>query len=501
MIDTPLDEIPKINASLRATFATRKTFPLAWRQHQLLQIARMLQENHKAFADAIYADLGKPAFEVYMTELNLMIDRAIISAKRLPEWAAVKNLENHPDLPAHQKAWKPRVAPTPKGAALVISPWNYPLILSIQGTIGAIAAGCTLCLKLSEVTFNYAGLLQDLIPKYLDEDAVKVVCGSVPEITKVLEQKWDHIFYTGNGTIARIIAAAAAKHLTPLTLELGGKSPVIIDPEFDMELAARRVLWGKINNCGQVCVSPDYALVTPSSTAAFAENLKKACASFYPNGSLKSDSYTRIINMQHFNRIKSLLERTQGKVLMGGGMDEKERRIEPTVVLVKPGDVLLESETFGPILTLLEVEDMRAACEYISAQFVFYLPFWQIDLDPSRSDHPLVLYLFTQNEQLQQDVRKLTMSGNLIFNDTFMQMDVKVLPFGGVGESGYGRQVLENTFNCFTYERTTLEIPVDVEDKIHLRYPPYTAHAFEVECAPTLNVQIPESSSEGGLVA
>ncbi|KAJ3900028.1 aldehyde dehydrogenase [Lentinula edodes] len=483
MIDTPLDEIPKINASLHATFATRKTFSLAWRQHQLLQIARMLQENHKAIADAIYADLGKPAFEVYMTELNLMLDRAIISAKRVPEWAAVKNLENHPDLPPHQKGWKPRVTPTPKGAVLVISPWNYPLILSIQGTIGAIAAGCTICLKLSEVTSNYAGLLQQLIPKYLDQDAVRVVCGGVQEVTKVLEQKWDHIFYTGNGTVARIIAAAAAKHLTPLTLELGGKSPVIIDPEYDMELAARRVLWGKINNCGQVCVSPDYALVTPSTTASFVENLKKAYASFYPDGSLKSDSYARVINMQHFNRIKSLLERTQGKVLMGGGMDEKERRIEPTVVLVKPGDVLLESETFGPILTLLEVDDMRAACDYVSA-----------------NDHPLVLYVFTLNEQLQQDVLKATMSGNLIFNDTFMQMDVKVLPFGGVGESGYGRQVLENTFNCFTYERTSLDIPPEVEDKIYLRYPPYTEHAFEVECAPGLNVQIPESTPEEGLV-
>ncbi|KAJ3811215.1 aldehyde dehydrogenase [Lentinula aff. lateritia] len=496
MIDTPLDEIPKINASLRATFTTRKTFSLAWRQHQLLQIARMLQENHKAIADAIYADLGKPAFEVYMTELNLMLDRAIISAKRVPEWAAVKDLENHPDLPAHQKGWKPRVTPTPKGAVLVISPWNYPLILSIQGTIGAIAAGCTICLKLSEVTSNYAGLLQQLIPKYLDQDAVRVVCGGVQEVTKVLEQKWDHIFYTGNGTVARIIAAAAAKHLTPLTLELGGKSPVIIDPEYDMELAARRVLWGKINNCGQVCVSPDYALVTPSTTASFVENLKKAYASFYPDGSLKSDSYARVINMQHFNRIKSLLERTQGKVLMGGGMDEKERRIEPTVVLVKPGDVLLESETFGPILTLLEVDDMRAACDYISA-----------------NNHPLVLYVFTQNEQLQQDVFKSTMSGNLIFNDTFMQMDVKVLPFGGVGESG----LLENTFNCFTYERTSLDIPPEyvyaahtpsaayrfyhrVEDKIYLRYPPYTEHAFEVECAPGLNVQIPESTSEEGLL-
>jgi aldehyde dehydrogenase (NAD+) len=227
--------------------------------------------------------------------------------------------------------------------------------LSIQGTIGAIAAGCTVCIKLSEISSNYAGVLQRILPEYLDQSAVKVVCGGVPEVTKVLEQKWDHIFYTGNGTVARIISAAAAKHLTPLTLELGGKSPVIIDPECDLELAARRVLFGKLSNCGQLCVSPDYVLIPPSALAAFVEGFKKAYASCYPNGSLKSDSYSRIINMQHFNRVKSLLERTQGKVLVGGGIDEQERRIEPTVVLVKPGDALLESENFGPILAVLEV--------------------------------------------------------------------------------------------------------------------------------------------------
>jgi len=444
----------------------------------------MLQDNHKAFAEALYQDLGKPAFEVYTTELNVMIDRAILSAKRIPEWAAEKNLEGHPDIPPPQKRWKPRVTPTPKGAVLIISPWNYPLILSMQGTIGAIAAGCTVCLKLSEITPNFAGVMQRLLPQYLDQDTLKVVCGGVPEVTKVLEQKWDHIFYTGHGSVARIIAAAAAKHLTPLTLELGGKSPVIIDPECDLELAAKRVLFGKLSNCGQLCVSPDYVLIPPSALAAFTEGLKKAYASCYPDGSLKSDSYARIINMQHFKRIKGLLDRTQGKVLMGGGIDEEERRIEPTVVLVKPGDVLLESETFGPILAIMEVEDTSAACQWISAR-----------------DHPLVIYLFSKNEQIQKDVRKLTMSGNLVFNDTFMQLDVKVLPFGGVGESGYGRQVLQHTFECFSYDRASVDIPAEAEQMVHLRYPPYTEHSFEVECAPGLNVRIPDSSPENGILA
>ncbi|KIK51764.1 hypothetical protein GYMLUDRAFT_50318 [Collybiopsis luxurians FD-317 M1] len=472
MVDTPLEDIPKIHKTLRETFTSHKTLPIPYRQHLLLQLARMLQENHKAFSSAIHADVGKPPFEVYIGEINPMIDRAIISARR-------RSYEGHVDLPEPQKAWKPKVVPTPKGAVLVISPWNYPLILSIQATIGAIAAGCTVCLKLSE----------QLLPKYLDQDVIRVVCGGVPEVTKVLEWKWDHIFYTGNGMIARIIAAAAAKHLTPLTLELGGKSPVIVDPKCDLELAAKRTLWGKVTNWGQICVSPDYVLISPSALPQYVDGLKKAYEEMYPadqGAALGSDSYAHIINLQHFNRIKGvLLEKTKGKVLMGGRMDEERLKIEPTVILVKEGDVLLESETFGPILTIVELEEegfIRKACDWVSER-----------------DHPLVLYLFSTDEQIQDEVRRHTTSRGLVFNDTFMQLDVKVLPFGGVGESGYGRQILENTFECFSYERSTVDIPAAAEEKIILRYPPYTDHSFKVECEPGLNVKIPESTPEGGL--
>ncbi|KIK54036.1 hypothetical protein GYMLUDRAFT_177906, partial [Collybiopsis luxurians FD-317 M1] len=471
-----------IHASLHATFSSRKTFSISWRQNQLLQISRMLQENHQVLAAAIFADLGKPAFEAYIGEINPMIDRAIISAKRLPEWAKEKSYVEHPDLPEAQKDCKPRVAPMPKGVVLVISPWQ------IQPIVGAIAAGCTVCLKLSEFTSNYAGCLQQLLPKYLDQNTLQIVCGGIPQITKVLELKWDHIFYTGNGNVARIISAAAAKHLTPLTLELGGKSPVVVAPNCDLELAAKRTMWGKIVNCGQICVSPDYVLISPSALSGYLRGLKRAYAEMYPSeqgGALESDSYAHMINIQHYRRIKGLLEKTKGKILMGGGMDEEKLKVEPTVVLVEKGDILLESETFGPILTIVELEEedfIWKACQWINER-----------------DHPLVLYVFSTDKDIQERVGLYTTSGGLVFNDTITQLDVKVLPFGGVGESGYGRQLLEKTFECFSYEKSIVEIPLAAEENFILRYPPYTDNSFQVVCEPGLSVNIPESTLEIGL--
>ncbi|KAK7436759.1 Hexadecenal dehydrogenase [Stygiomarasmius scandens] len=487
---TSFDEIEQIHADLHKNFRTKITLPLAFRQHQALQLARMVRENHKRFADAIWNDLGKPAFEVYLCEINPIVERCILTAKRLPEWMQPENRENIVAKP-HQKEWTPRVYRAPKGVGVVIAPWNYPMILSLQPLLGAIAAGCCCVLKLSEISHHYAEVVADLVPKYLDPRAYRVVLGGVPEVTRLLELKWNHIFYTGNGTVARIIATAAAKHLTPLTLELGGKSPVIIDPDFDnLELAAKRIFWGKTSNAGQICVSPDYVLVPTKSRPGMMDELvkafKKAYAESFPNGSpLESNDYAHIINEHHFRRVEILLEETKGKVVIGGGKDPKTFKMEPTILTGVTGDdALMQGENFGPVLPLVEVGTVDDAIDFISSR-----------------NHPLVMYVFSDSEEVRTKIREGTFSGALIFNDTFIQLDVNEMPFGGVGESGHGSQVLKYTFDEFTYPRSSLTIPKELEPVFAPRYPPYSQETFDLMCKPGLEIEIPESTPETGLKA
>ncbi|KAG5636061.1 hypothetical protein H0H81_009232 [Sphagnurus paluster] len=313
-------------------------------------------------------DLGKPRMESIFAEIAAIYDRAIICAQKLEEWTKPEAV----DVPDWQKSWSPTIHRAAKGTVLIISPWNYPLILTLQPLYGAISAGCCAVIKPSEIAANYAALLARLLPQYLDQSAYQVVLGGVPEITKLLELKWDHIFYTGNGRVARIIAAAAAKHLTPLTLELGGKSPVIIDGTFDIGLAAKRLLWGKINNAGQICIAPDFVLVLRDRQEELVNALKAAYDTFYPEGALNSISFGRIISDLHFNRLKGLLERTKGDVAFGGKTNEK-RGFEPTVVSnVTEGDSLLEEEIFGPILPLVPVDSIEDAIEFVNARQEFF---------------------------------------------------------------------------------------------------------------------------------
>ncbi|TRM57645.1 aldehyde dehydrogenase [Schizophyllum amplum] len=488
---TPLEEIPKLRTELRDSFASGLTLPPAFRIQQLRQLARMCQENKDAIAEAVAQDLAKPKIEVFSAEVGPVIERSLYAAERLHEWTRPEKIEvNTP----WQKEWDTRLYRLPKGVVLVIAPWNYPVILSLQPLGGAIAAGCCVVLKLSEVAPHYASLLTRLLPQYLDSRAYRIVNGAVPEVTKVLELQWDHIFYTGHGAIARIVSAAAAKHLTPLTLELGGKSPVIIDPASDLTLAARRVLYGKFNNAGQICVCPDYVLIPASAKPAFIAALQDAYKEWFPNGCLESDDFGSIVNPTHHARLKGLLDRTKGRIVMGGrvGDDKKGRmvRMELTVVDgVGQEDALMEGEIFGPILPILEVRDVDEAIEFVRAR-----------------PHPLVLYAFTQDDDVRRKVLLRTTSGNLVFNDTFMQLSgdlfdyilhVNELPFGGVGESGYGRQAQKWSFDIFSYERSYVDIPPRMEPGLSHRYPPYDGRAMAIMSAAT-NMKIPKDDVSGG---
>lgn len=475
----PLEKFPEIRAELRRTFASGRTKSVAWRQQQLLQLARLIQENADAFADALNSDLGKPRFEVHLAEVSLTTERCIICAKKVAEWAADEDRSDQGE--DWQKGWKQIVRKEPKGVALIIAPWNYPLILSLQPLYGAISAGCCAVIKTSEIAPAYSRLLAELVPKYLDNDAFRVIEGAVPEITRLLELQWDHIFYTGNGRVARVIATAAARHLTPLTLELGGKSPAIIDPEADIDLAAKRILYGKTQNAGQLCVSPDYILCPKSVVPTLIASLKKHAASFWPEGSsLKSSSFGRIVSNAHFNRLSSILERTRGKVVYGGGKDldgsidlaGRPRGLEMTILVLEKeywdDDALLGEELFGPLLPILPVEDVNEAIQFVKSR-----------------DHPLVLYAFCKSEETKKQILDNTISGNIVFGDTFQQMPLNQVPFGGVGESGYGRQILRYSFNEFSYERAVVDIPNSAEDLLGpIRYAPYTQDKFDILCKP-----------------
>ncbi|KAG2102620.1 aldehyde dehydrogenase [Suillus cothurnatus] len=370
---TPVNIIPKIRDALRTTFRSGVTRPIAWRQHQLYQLARMAQNERELICDALKKDFGKPKTEVLMTEIGCIIERTVKSAEQLPEWAKTE----YPDVADWQKPWKPTVYKAPRGTVLIISPWNYPMILTFQPLIGAIAAGCTAVLKPSELVPTFSQLLEEIVPKYLDPNVCRVVNGAVPETSKLLELQWDHIFYTGNGRVARIIASAAAKHLTPLTLELGGKSPVIIDSAYDIDLAAKRILWGKCNNAGQICVAPDYVLVQRDKQDELVEAFRKHYNAFFPQG---------IISDLHHKRITSLLSRTKGEVVLQGRVDAARRRLEPTIVKdVADGDSLLEEEIFGPVLPIVPVDSLNQAVDFVNAR-----------------PHPLVLYGFSDKESVKQ---------------------------------------------------------------------------------------------------
>ncbi|KAI0041687.1 aldehyde dehydrogenase [Auriscalpium vulgare] len=456
---TPVDEYSSIYDSLQATFAKGTALPLAWRKHQLLQVARMGQENKDAFISALKADLNRPVMET-LVELGSAVERAILSAQQLDEWAQPEMVT----VPEWQQSWLPTIYKTLLGVVLIISPWNYPVLLALQPLIGAIAAGCPSVLKVSEIADNSASLMTDLLPKYLDPSAFRIINGGPTETTRLLEFKWDHIFYTGNGRVGRIVAAAAAKHLTPITLELGGKSPVFIDDKTDLKVAAQRILWGKTTNAGQICIAPDYVLVPRGSQEALLDVLKEELRSFYPDGAL-----TALGSVPQ--PMWSPVEKLTSNVLLSNLHCSKD---------VSPHDVLLEDEIFGPFLPLVPVDDLQEALEYINAR-----------------PHPLALYVFTHDPQVKQSYP--ARSGSIIFNDTFQQVAVSGLPFSRIGESGYGSQTMKYTYDRFTHLRSSVDIPLQAEQSLGARYPPYSAENTKI-IGVAADLKIPMSNSVDGIV-
>ncbi|KAG6330166.1 hypothetical protein ID866_8923 [Astraeus odoratus] len=450
---TPLEEIDTIHATLRQSFRAGKLKSIADRKVQILQLAYLLQDNYDEFKKTFAKDLGRPGLETAFLELDSTISDCKIAYDRVEKWARTEKAPFN----FHFAAFRPVIRKEPKGVVLSISPFNYPVWLALGPMIGALAAGNCFVLKPSELSPATSGLIAELIPKYLDPDVVRVVQGAIPETTRLLELPWAH----SSGRVAKIVCAAAAKTLSPVSTELGGKSPVVIDPKCDLKTAANRILWGKCANAGQTCVAPDYVLVQEDSQDVVIQALKVAHDEFYPppSGPAAEGAFGRIVNHAHFHRVKGLLERTAGKIVVGGETNENDKYISPTIVKdVKGDDALMSEELFAPILPIVPVKSLDDAIAFINDR-----------------DNPLALYVFSQDAAFKTKVFDNTASGSAIANDTLVHCATDGLPFGGIGPSGSGYHTRKFSFDLFTHLRASLDSPSWVDMIFGSRYPPYTA--------------------------
>ena len=389
----PKTEQNRIAERLRKVYDSGKTRPLSYRLEQLKNLERLINESEKEILDALQADLGKCRFEGYVSELGLLLGEIRHTVKRLPRWMRPKRVRT----PLAVQPGRGVIHREPLGVALILGAWNYPFQLTIAPLIGAIAGGNCAVLKPSEIAENTSKLIADLLPRFLDSAAYAVVEGGIPETTQLLEQRFDHIFYTGNGTVGRIIMTAAAKHLTPVTLELGGKSPCIVDRDIDLACAARRVAWGKFFNAGQTCVAPDYLLVHQAVLDDFLQELSKTLTEFYGTDPKRSGDYGRIINHRHFDRLEKLI--SSGTVVVGGDTDRDDKYIAPTVLKdVKVDEPLMADEIFGPLLPVLPISGIEEAIEFVNSR-----------------DKPLALYVFTKDRDIAERVIAHTSSGGGVY--------------------------------------------------------------------------------------
>ena len=455
VVSTPSDDSDRPSSelvgALRAHFETGATKSLSWRLSQLDALEHLLMEREQDILDALRADLGKPATEAFGSEIGLPLSELRLTRKRLASWMKPERVRTSLlAMPGRSYIYK-----EPLGVTLIIAPWNYPFQLVVLPLIGAIAAGNCAVVKPSEISPNVSALLAKWVPMYLDPKAVQVVAGGVPETTALLREKWDHILYTGNGTVGRIVMEAASKHLTPVTLELGGKSPCIVDESADLDMAAKRIVYGKFFNAGQTCVAPDYVLVHNHVHDALVNRMVSTIREFYGDDPKQSPDFARIVNERHHARLTRLLANTD--VVTGGEADLSDRYIAPTILRnVSEDDPVMQEEIFGPILPVISVPSVESAIGFVN-----------------RHEKPLALYVFAGDEAAQDRVLSGTSAGGTVLNHVWLHVGVPELPFGGVGESGMGAYHGRQSFETFSHKRSVLKKPTLPDPPI--LFPPYSA--------------------------
>ena len=451
---TETSDVPGVVAKLRKTFATGRTRDVAWRKRQLEALERLVTENEGRIAEALEKDLGRKPFEAWLADIASTASEAKDAAKNVGKWTKRKHrLLEKAQLPG--RAW---IEYEPFGVVLVIGAWNFPFALTLGPAVGALAAGNAVVLKPSEVSPASSALMAELVPEYLDTDAVAVVEGDGAVSQELIDQGFDKICFTGGTEIGRKVYQSAAAHLTPVTLELGGKSPVIVAADADIDVAAKRIAWTKLINSGQICIAPDYLLVDASVRDDLVAKIGDTIATFEAGSSGK-----KIVNERHFGRLTTALAATKGDVAVGGGSNAANIEIEPTVV-VDPAldEPLMTDEIFGPILPIVTVKNLDEAIDFVNSR-----------------PKPLAAYLFTKSKATRERVIKEVTAGGMLVNHLLFQFSTTKLPFGGVGPSGMGSYHGRFGFEEFSHRKSVLTKPTR-PDLTTMIYPPYTEKAWKL---------------------
>jgi len=445
-----MPDFASVVALHRNYFRSGATRSARWRETQLIALRSMMKEHAEDFYAALWTDLRRNRIEADWVDVKYMTSEIDYVLAHLRQWMKPLSASTPMMLmPSHA-----HVRFEPLGVGLIIGTWNYPVMLTLSPLVGAISGGNTAVVKPSEVAAATAEVISRLIPEYMDRSAFSVILGGAPETTALLEQEWDHIFYTGGAAVAKLVMTAAAKRLTPVVLELGGKNPTIVHSSANLQTAARRITFGRRFNAGQTCTAPDYVLVFKDVAEEFLRFLKENLLQFYGADPQQSSDYGRIVSLHHFDRLIRLL--ASGTIYVGGQHERSDHFIAPTVLVnVSPESPAMQEEIFGPILPVIEVNSANEVIEFVNAR-----------------TSPLGMYLFSEDRSFTEKILNSTASGGAVVNDCTLQPIIHELPFGGVGDSGMGKYHGEWGFRSYTNPRAVLYHST-LLDFGSVRYPPY----------------------------
>jgi aldehyde dehydrogenase (NAD+) len=448
-------DIPGTVRRLRDIFKTGRTRSIEWRKQQLRALERLMTDNEPAIAAALEQDLGRKPFEAWLADIASTAGEAKDAAKNVGKWTRRRyRLLELSQLPG--RGW---VEYEPYGTVLIIGAWNFPFALTLGPAVGAIAAGNTMVLKPSEVAPASSALMAELVPKYLDSDAIAVIEGDGAVSQELIAQGFDHLLFTGGTEIGRKVYEGAASQLTPVTLELGGKSPVIVTADADIDVAAKRIAWTKLINSGQICIAPDYVIADAKIRDELVDKIKGAVTKFES----ADPSGKRIVNQRHFDRLTASLAATKGSVAIGGGSDASTLSIQPTVVVdPDPAEPLMTDEIFGPILPVMTVQSLDDAISFVNSR-----------------PKPLAAYLFTKTKSIRERVVKEVSAGGMVVNHLLFHFATNKLPFGGVGPSGMGAYHGKFGFEEFSHKKSVMTKPTRPDVGAFI-YPPYTEKAWKL---------------------